>query len=80
MEQEYDEEVSGQVTFDFDLEEIAAQAVASRINAIRESEREIIADKIRRSFMPICACGCGDTQTNSRVLVERIIALVEGKG
>jgi hypothetical protein len=75
-----EDDVTGEVTFDFDLEQLAAEAVALRMDAIRAAEREIIADKIRRSFMPICLCGCGDTQTSQQGLVERIIALVEGKG
>ena len=73
-------DVSADITFDFDLAEIAAEAIKPRIAEIKSAERAEIAAMIRNSFMPICPCPCGDTMTDQRTLVQRIIEKIERLG
>lgn len=80
MPHDEEQDIGTQVEFDFDLSEIAAEVLKPRIAEIRSTERAEIADMIRKSFMPICPCPCGDTMTDQRSLVQRILEKIERLG
>lgn len=73
-------DIEAEVNFDFDLSEIAAEVLKPRIAEIKSNERAEIVDMIRKGFMPICPCPCGDTMTDQRQLVQRIIERIERLG